>query len=86
MSIPTQLRRSVSRRTRRRWAISGGTTFFGLDDAAWAKYQLGEFLPENDPATGKPGTKNPWRSSPTILGVSARKIHSRSLRSAASAA
>ena len=48
----------------------GGTTFFGLTDAAWAKYQLGEFLQENDPATGKPAMKNPWRSSPTILGMS----------------
>jgi intracellular sulfur oxidation DsrE/DsrF family protein len=48
----------------------GGTTFFGLNDAAWAKYQLGEFLRETDPSTGKPATKNPWRSSPTILGLS----------------
>ncbi len=48
----------------------GTTTFFGLNDAAWAKYQLGEFLQENDPATGKPAAKNPWRSSPTILGLS----------------
>ena len=47
----------------------GGTTFFGLNDAAWAKYQLGEFLQENDPATGKAATKNPWRSSPMILGM-----------------
>ena len=48
----------------------GGTTFFALTDAAWAKYQIGEFLQENDPATGKPATKNPWRTSPTILGMS----------------
>jgi hypothetical protein len=48
----------------------GGTTFFALTDAAWAKYQLGDFLQENDPATGKPALKNPWRSSPTILGMS----------------
>src|SRR5215831_10041686 len=48
----------------------GGTTFFALTDAAWAKYQLGEFLQENDPATGKPAVKNPWRTSPTILGMS----------------
>ena len=47
----------------------GGTTFFALTDAAWAKYQIGEFLQENDPATGKPATKNPWRVSPTILGM-----------------
>jgi intracellular sulfur oxidation DsrE/DsrF family protein len=47
----------------------GGTTFFALTDAAWAKYQLGEFLQENDAATGKPALKNPWRNSPTILGM-----------------
>ena len=44
----------------------GGTTFFALTDAAWSKYQLGEFLQEND---GKPALKNPWRNSPTILGM-----------------
>ena len=26
----------------------GATTFYGLNDAAWAKYQLGEFLETND--------------------------------------
>ena len=29
----------------------GATTFYGLNDAAWAKYKLGEFLEANDPAT-----------------------------------
>jgi len=48
----------------------GGTTFFALTDAAWTKYQIGDFLQENDPATGKPALKNPWRTSPTILGMS----------------
>lgn len=47
----------------------GATTFYGLNDAAWAKYQLGEFLQTNDPATGKPATANPWRASPVILGI-----------------
>src|SRR5512133_3974797 len=28
----------------------GGTTFYGLNDAVWAKYQLGEFLETNDPS------------------------------------
>jgi hypothetical protein len=47
----------------------GATTFYGLNDAAWAKYQLGEFLDTNDPATGKPATSNPWRAAPVILGM-----------------
>jgi hypothetical protein len=47
----------------------GATTFYGLDDAVWAKYQLGEFLDTNDPATGKPATANPWRAAPVILGM-----------------
>ncbi|HSA57223.1 MAG TPA: hypothetical protein VLE53_16035 [Gemmatimonadaceae bacterium] len=48
----------------------GATTFYGLNDAAWAKYRLGEFLETNDPATGKPAAVNPWRTSPVILGLS----------------
>lgn len=47
----------------------GATTFYGLNDAAWAKYRLGEFLETNDPATGKPATANPWRAKPVILGM-----------------
>ena len=47
----------------------GGTTFYGLKDAAWAKYRLGEFLDTNDPTTGKPATSNPWRTAPVILGL-----------------
>ena len=46
----------------------GATTFYGLDDAAWAKYQIGEFLETND-ATGKPATANPWRAAPVVLGM-----------------
>jgi len=46
----------------------GATTFYGLNDAAWAKYQIGEFLETND-ATGKPATANPWRAAPNILGM-----------------
>jgi hypothetical protein len=47
----------------------GTTTFHGLKDAMWAKYQLGEFLEITDPATGKPATANPWRASPVVLGL-----------------
>src|SRR5215831_7414915 len=47
----------------------GATTFYGLNDAVWAKYQLGEFLDTNDPSTGKPATSNPWRAAPVILGM-----------------
>lgn len=48
----------------------GGTTFYALNDAAWAKYRLGEFLEMNDPATSRPATSNPWRAAPTVLGMS----------------
>ena len=47
----------------------GAITFYGLNDAMWAKYRLGEFLKLND-ATGKPATANPWRAAPVILGMS----------------
>lgn len=47
----------------------GATTFYGLSDAAWAKYRLGEFLETDDPATGKRATSNPWRAAPVILGM-----------------
>jgi hypothetical protein len=47
----------------------GSTTFYGLNDAMWAKYRLGEFLETNDPATGKPAVANPWRASPVIIGM-----------------
>jgi len=47
----------------------GATTFYGLNDAVWAKYALGEFLETTDPTTGKPAVANPWRSAPVILGM-----------------
>ena len=47
----------------------GSTTFYGLSDAVWTKYALGEFLDVIDPATGKPATKNPWRAAPVVLGM-----------------
>src|SRR5688500_7694123 len=47
----------------------GATTFHGLNDGAWQKYALGEFLEITD-AAGKPATANPWRAAPVILGMS----------------
>lgn len=46
----------------------GGTTLFALNDAAWAKYRLGEFLDVKDVA-GNPAAANPWRSAPMVLGL-----------------
>ena len=46
----------------------GATTFYGLNDAVWAKYALGEFLETRD-GSGKPATANPWRAEPEILGM-----------------
>jgi hypothetical protein len=48
----------------------GSTTLYGVNDAMWAKYKLGEFLETNDPATGKPATVNPWRTTPNVMGMS----------------
>lgn len=47
----------------------GGTTFYGLNDAMWEKYRLGEFLKVNDAVTGKPATANPWRVAPVAIGL-----------------
>ncbi len=46
----------------------GSTTFHALSDAMWAKYNLGAFLGEKDPA-GKPYTVNPWRTAPIVIGM-----------------
>ena len=46
----------------------GATTFYGLNDAAWSKYKLGEFLDTKD-ASGEFATRNPWRAAPVILGM-----------------
>lgn len=46
----------------------GATTFYGLNDAMWAKYRLGEFL-EAAGADGAPATVNPWRTAPQVLGM-----------------
>lgn len=50
------------------FALYGGTTLYAVNDAAWAKYRIGEFLQAND-AAGTPATANPWRHDPTILGM-----------------
>src|ERR1051326_1745509 len=50
-------------------AFYAATTFYGLDDAAWSKYDLGEFLDVKDAATGKPATANPWLTAPVVLGM-----------------
>lgn len=47
----------------------GATTFYGVNDAMWAKYKLGEFTEATDAATNKPAVVNPWRTSPNILGM-----------------
>jgi hypothetical protein len=46
----------------------GATTFLGVNDDMWAKYNIGEFLNEKD-GTGMPATKNPWRVAPVVLGM-----------------
>lgn len=48
----------------------GATTFYGVNDAMWEKYRIGEFLETTDPRTGKPAVANPWRTAPVILGMS----------------
>lgn len=47
----------------------GATTFYGVNDAMWAKYRIGEFLETIDVATGKPAVVNLWRTAPNILGM-----------------
>jgi intracellular sulfur oxidation DsrE/DsrF family protein len=47
----------------------GSTTFYALNDAAWAKYRLGAFLDTKD-ANGVYATANPWRAAPEIIGMS----------------
>lgn len=47
-------------------AFYSGTTFLALDDSAWQRYRLGEFL---DPAQTSAG--NPWRAAPVLGGAPA---------------
>ena len=46
----------------------GATTFYGINDEMWAKYNIGEFLGVKN-ANGQFATANPWRANPTILGM-----------------
>lgn len=46
----------------------GATTLYGLNDAMWKKYALGEFLKVTDARTGAAATTNPWHSAPQVLG------------------
>jgi intracellular sulfur oxidation DsrE/DsrF family protein len=39
-------------------AMHGPSNALAFDDAMWQKYRLGEFVDVNDPATGKPATRN----------------------------
>ena len=47
----------------------GSTTLYGINDAAWAKYKIGEFLDTKD-GSGQFAMANPWRATPTIMGMS----------------
>ena len=47
----------------------GSTTLYAVNDAAWAKYKLGEMLEATDPSTGKAVVRNPWRNAPVIFGM-----------------
>ena len=47
----------------------GGTTLYAVNDAAWAKYRIGEFLDAKDAGTGAPAVANPWRATPVAMGM-----------------
>jgi hypothetical protein len=57
----------------------GTTTFFGVNDAMWSKYRIGEFLGEKD-RDGAFATANPWREAPFILGMELRPASIESLQ------
>ena len=57
----------------------GATTFYGLNDAMWAKYRIGEFLETKD-ASGAPATANPWRTAPVALGLTLPRASVESLQ------
>ena len=48
----------------------GMTTFHGLNDAMWAKYDLATWLTGAGADPGKGASANPWRTAPTALGMS----------------
>ncbi len=47
----------------------GSTTFHGLSDAMWTKYNLAAFLKGVGADAGTGATPNPWRKEPQILGM-----------------
>jgi intracellular sulfur oxidation DsrE/DsrF family protein len=47
----------------------GKTTFHGLNDAMWTKYRIADFL-KGVGVNDAGATPNPWRTAPTILGMS----------------
>lgn len=44
-------------------ALHGPSNAVAFDDSMWEKYRLGEFVEVNDPATGKPATRNIYFAS-----------------------
>ncbi|MGH2628661.1 MAG: twin-arginine translocation signal domain-containing protein [Anaerolineales bacterium] len=46
----------------------GSVTLYGVNDAMWAKYRIGEFQKLND-ATGQPLARSPWRGEVHALGM-----------------
>jgi intracellular sulfur oxidation DsrE/DsrF family protein len=48
----------------------GSTTFHGLNDAMWTKYDLAGFLKGIGVDAGAGKSANPWRTEPQILGMS----------------
>jgi len=43
---------------------------YAMEDRLWAKYNFGELFEANDPATGKPATRNPfWKPGPGAFKV-----------------
>lgn len=43
---------------------------YAMEDRLWSKYNLGEVFGANDPATGKPATRNPfWKPGPGAFKI-----------------
>ncbi len=52
------------------FGIHGAGLPTALNDALWAKYELGKRIGEPDPGTGEPATRNPWaRGGPSSVAV-----------------
>ena len=57
--------------------IHGGALVMGLNDAMWAKYELGKRANENDPRTQAPATRNPFASG---MSTSVARLQERGVR------